>query len=130
MNKWKWKYFSYDEIKCKGKQCCHGEIYKGEKQGMPYPEWFVKSMDMIEELRRQWRNPIILNSAHRCETHNTRVGGSKNSQHLQIAFDCQIAKSEQAEFIELAEKIGFNGIGTYNTFIHLDARATRARWNG
>lgn len=33
-----------------------------------------------------------------------------------------------AQVAAASEKIGFDGIGSYNTFTHLDTRGSKARW--
>lgn len=70
-------------------------------------------------------------SAYRSPLHNRAVGGSKGSRHLAgAAFDVPrtaFAVSE-ADLIEAAGAAGFNGIGVYRSFIHLDFRHRPARW--
>ena len=104
---WPWKNFSPKEIACK--HC--GELYLDEA-----------AMDALQELREIWGKPIVINSGHRCAAHNTAVGGTANSQHLKIAFDCRCPKWGQAAFIAAAREAGFKGIGhwKYQNFVHLD----------
>lgn len=120
---WPWKNFNpQTEIACKGTSCgCNGELWDSERYGLEMPDYFQISMDAIQALRDAWNRPIILNSAHRCLKHNESIeNSSPHSQHLKIAFDCRCKKSDQDEFIALASKAGFTGIGRYNSFIHLD----------
>ena len=104
---WAWKNFKPVELSCK--HC--GEYYHDPA-----------SLDALQELREDWGKPIIINSGHRCAAHNKAVGGTANSQHLKIAFDCRCPKSEQAAFIAASRAAGFKGIGhwQYQTFVHLD----------
>ena len=45
------------------------------------------------------------------------------------AFDIAIGNHDKQEIIELAERVGFKGIGTkYKTFVHVDDRPNKARW--
>ena len=113
---WPWSHFSPAEVACK--HC--GELYLD-------PD----SMDTLEDLRKAWGAPIVLNSAHRCVFHNHAVGGIKNSQHFKIAFDCRCPKSDQAAFIKAARQAGFTGIGAYpgKGFVHVD-RGPRREWVG
>ncbi|MCG8514575.1 MAG: D-Ala-D-Ala carboxypeptidase family metallohydrolase [Halanaerobiales bacterium] len=75
--------------------------------------------------------PYTPNSAYRTPEHNKRVGGSPKSQHLAgKAIDIPLLKGYTIdEMANIAEEIGFDGIGKYETFIHLDVRGKRARWD-
>lgn len=127
---WEYKYFNPREISCKGKTCgCMGELWNSERYGEKMPSYLKVALYKINKLRELWGKPIILNSAHRCRKHNMEVGGAINSMHLRIAFDCRMPKEEQQEFIELAQKIGFTGIGVYENFVHLDLGKKR-KWKG
>ena len=141
---WKWNNFEPAEIACYGnsaenikrytKDCgCGGELFLpayADTNNKNMPVYFIQSMDALQRLREAWGKPIILNSAHRCEQHNKRVGGAKKSCHLAIAFDCVINTNEQETFVKLAKKCGFNGIGIYprRGFVHLDIRSSSAEW--
>lgn len=113
---WPWPDFTPAEIACK--HC--GELYLD-------PE----SMDALQELRDAWGKPIIINSAHRCAAHNKAAGGSPNSRHLKIAFDCRCSALEQADFCRHAQAAGFKGFGRYPSrgFVHLDLGPRRS-WRG
>lgn len=91
----------------------------------------------LEKLAIEWMNlhgkPIHVNSGYRCAKHNAAIPGSaKNSRHmLGQAVDCAIKKAYQDEFIRLARSCGFNGIGIYETFVHIDVRAIPCEpWHG
>lgn len=89
------------------------------------------ALDALQALRTEWARPITINSGYRSPDYNRLVGGAARSKHLDgIAFDCAIAGALQPAFKSMAEKHGFNGIGTYDTFIHIDTRPNRARWGG
>jgi hypothetical protein len=78
--------------------------------------------------------PIYVNSGWRSVQYNAKVGGSKSSQHLNglavdIVWDGFVAKSDKTnQFVALAKKEGFRGIGLYNTFVHLDIGPER-QWD-
>lgn len=76
--------------------------------------------------------PIYVNSGWRSVQYNTKIGGAKASQHLNgfavdIVWDGFVAKSDKTnQFVALAKKEGFRGIGLYNSFIHLDIGPERS----
>ena len=50
----------------------------------------------LEELRRRWDKPIIINSGYRSEAVNKAVGGATNSNHLTgCAVDIHVSGIEQ-----------------------------------
>ena len=88
----------------------------------------------LQKLRDLIGRPITITSACRCESHNAKVGGVKNSYHTQgIAVDIQVKGMTPKEVAKCAETIKEfyeGGIGIYKTFVHLDVRNKKARWNG
>jgi len=85
----------------------------------------------LQKLRDMVGKPITIVSGYRCAAHNASVGGVPRSQHkLGNAADISISGMSPAEVAKLAEKVGFNGIGRYSTFTHVDVRGYRSRWNG
>lgn len=91
---------------------------------------------ILEKVREHFGKPVIINSGVRCKTHNARVGGVSNSQHLDtygtaadIATISGTTPSAMAAYVEtLMPNTG--GIGIYSWGIHVDVRKTKARWNG
>lgn len=111
---WSWPNCTPAEVSCK--HC--GEFF-----------YDPASLDALQLLRETWGKPIHINSAHRCVFHNHAVGGTSNSQHLKIAFDCSCPRDEQDAFIAAATDAGFTGIGRYSSFVHLDCGPRRG-WKG
>ena len=70
---------------------------------------------------------LELTNVCRCEEHNAEVGGVTGSQHTKgTAADVAVPYSLTVdELAEMAERIGFDGIGKYyaDDFIHVDARS-------
>lgn len=103
------------------------------KDGCGYDEPDKKLVDALEVLRsKAGDKPLIINSACRCQTHNKAVKGSPNSQHLKgKAADVRPPTGmTTAKFAEIAEQTGlFGGVGIYNTFVHVDVRKGKARWD-
>lgn len=93
------------------------------------PEISPELLDKLERLRTYLGAPIIITSGYRCERHNSHVGGASRSQHLLgTAADIKVGDIPPDEVAKAAELIGFNGIGVYSTWTHVDVRQGRARW--
>ena len=86
----------------------------------------------LEELRKSVGNrPITINSGYRCPVHNRKVNGAVNSQHLygkaaDISLKDITMKILAAKVNEVFAK---GGVGYYSSFVHVDVRGYRARWN-
>jgi hypothetical protein len=119
MKEWRWPSFSPREIACKGT----GELVVDDQ-----------ALDLLQALRERLGKPLILTSAYRSPAHNKRVGGAKNSRHMQgDAFDVRMDNHDPHEFEALARMIGFTGFGYYpkSGFMHIDtgtARSWGAPW--
>lgn len=89
------------------------------------PELWTKLENFAKSLGR----PITLNSAYRTPEYNARVGGARNSMHVQRkAADVQWGTSSvqgRVDMIQRAVDAGLTGIGCYNGFIHVDIGAKR-----
>ena len=76
--------------------------------------------------------PVAITSANRCTAHNARVGGGKRSQHLYSkAADIKVTgvKPSEVHTYLTTRYPDKYGIGLYNSFIHIDVRASKARWS-
>ena len=88
---------------------------------------------VLQKIRDHFGKPVIINSAYRNDTFNKKVGGADYSQHKYgMAADICIKGVSPATIAEFVETIMPNtgGIGIYNSFVHVDVRTARARWNG
>lgn len=91
-------------------------------------EFLVKK---LQALRDMIGAPIEVVSGYRTPEYNKQVGGVDDSQHLYgKAADIKVSGYDIKTIAALAEKIGFDGIGTYRTFVHVDVRGYTARWEG
>ena len=87
----------------------------------------------IQALRDMIKVPLPINSGFRCELHNAKLkGASSNSQHL-LGKAVDISTEEMTlwkkhELMKLANGLGFNGIGVYPSFFHLDIRDEPKLW--
>ncbi len=87
-------------------------------------------MALLQNLREVWGVPLRVTSGLRCEYWNTKNEGAPHSKHLlgraaDFWFD---HPSDTLAFVELAEKMGFGGIGAGEHLVHLDNREAWARW--
>lgn len=88
---------------------------------------------LLEKIRTYFNKATTINSGFRTASHNKKVGGGAQSQHIYgTAADIVVKGVEPIKVAEYAEKLlsGKGGIGRYATFTHVDVRETRARWNG
>lgn len=100
----------------------------------PYGETVVKPelVALLNRIRRAWGRPIIVNSAYRSPEHNKSVGGVDNSYHVKgLAADIRPERQEDLpELQELCLELNLaGGVGVYNSFVHVDARGIKARWD-
>jgi hypothetical protein len=110
---WRWTSFSPREIACKGT----GKVLVNEQ-----------ALDKLQALRDRLRKPLILTSAYRSPEHNRKVGGAKNSRHMQgDAFDVRMDNHDPHEFEAAARAVGFTGFGYYpkSGFMHIDTGPAR-----
>lgn len=117
------KYFKRSEFACKCGKHCNG--YPVEPDGQ-----LVKLLDKI---RAHFGVAVTINSGVRCKAHNATVGGASASQHMKgTAADISVKGVDPAKVAAYAETLlpGTGGIGIYKTFVHVDVRKTKSRWNG
>ena len=90
-------------------------------------------VNVLQKIRSHFGKSVTINSAYRTPTHNKKVGGTLYSQHLYgRAADIKIKGVAPKKVAQYAETLLKNkgGIGIYSTFVHIDVRATKSRWNG
>jgi uncharacterized protein YcbK (DUF882 family) len=89
-------------------------------------------VNVLQKIRNHFGKSVTITSAYRTPTKNKAVGGTAYSQHLYgKAADIKVNGAAPKTVSAYAEKIlKGGGIGTYNTFTHIDVRTTKARWNG
>lgn len=63
--------------------------------------------NILDPLREEYKNPIIINSGYRCSQLNKLVGGAKTSQHMiGLAADITVGnKNQNKKLFELAIKM-------------------------
>jgi len=94
-----------------------------------------KLANQLQVLRDALGVSITVNSGYRSPSHNSKIGGSKNSQHLlgkasDITADGYTPAQVHAKIEELIKSGDMlqGGLGSYSTFTHYDIRKTKARW--
>jgi len=104
------------------------------KDGTIYPDEFIVDnrvyalSNVFEAIRDMYGKPIEILSAYRTPSHNRKIGGARNSQHvLGRALDLKPPKGVTLERFyddirDNAAKLGLGGIGKYKTFVHVDIR--------
>lgn len=108
--------------------------------GTSFPEDVKQNLQLLannlQVLRNHLGKPIIINSAYRSPSHNEKIGGAKNSQHiLGKAADIRVEGVStrtlygQIQMLIDAGKMAQGGLGLYDTFVHYDIRGHFARWD-
>ena len=114
------EHFLYSELTC---SCC---------DGIKLSPLFIQHMKRLESLRVKAGFRITINSGYRCEKHNRRVKGVKQSMHRLFATDIRPTDGDPAKLLKLQEyaiDLGFSGIGDYWTFLHIDMRERSCSWD-
>ena len=76
------------------------------------------------------QKPIKINSGYRSIQYNAKIGGTSNSFHIKgMAADIVIEGMYPREVQEYL-KHWSGGLGSYDTFTHVDIREEKARWFG
>jgi len=91
----------------------------------------VTLINILEELRRHFNTPITVTSGVRCKIHNSNIGGSPFSKHLEGKAADVLLKGITPENVYdyLIDRYPNSyGLGKYGTFTHIDSRSSKARW--
>lgn len=91
----------------------------------------VELISVLEDLRVHFDSPILITSGCRCASHNRRVGGAPDSEHLRgTAADIKVdGVASHTVYDYLSTKYpGRYGLGRYPTWTHVDVRLRAARW--
>lgn len=101
------------------------------KCGCGFDKIDPKLIEVLEDVREFYGQPIKINSGCRCDVHNARVGGVRNGPHTKgIAADIVVKGVDEVEVADyLEEKYPDKfGIGRYVGRTHIDVREKKARW--
>lgn len=110
------------------------EFESKDGQPSPYGDTVVhrELIVRLNAIRSRFKKPIIVNSGYRSPEHNKAVGGVKNSTHVQgIAADIRPEDlKDLPELQKIADELNpHGGVGFYNTFVHVDVRGEKSRWD-
>jgi len=89
-------------------------------------------VEVLQEVRDHFGKPMTITSGIRCETHNAKIGGAQSSKHITgMASDFKVKDTEpEVVYRWLDERYPDTyGLGLYNSWVHLDVRKGRARWD-
>ena len=90
-------------------------------------------VNLLQKIRDHFGKAVIINSAYRTEAHNKSIGGATYSQHKYgLAADIHINGVTPKEIAAYVETLlpSSGGIGIYKSFVHVDTRRVKSRWNG
>lgn len=104
---------------------CHGHGKRGHVAHTTDVDLeLVGRLELLREI--VGGKPLKIISGHRCRWWNRQVGGATRSQHL-ITRAADIPYGYAT--VEQAARAGFKGIGRKGRYaVHVDTRATTARW--
>ena len=91
-----------------------------------------KLVGLLQNIRNHFGAAVTINSAYRTESYNKKIGGATKSQHVNgTAADIVVKGSKPLEVAQYVEHImpDHGGIGVYQSFTHVDVRASRSRWD-
>lgn len=112
------------------------EFESKDGKSSPFDDTVVKRelIVMLNAIRSRYGKPIVITSGYRSPEHNAAVGGVQNSFHtLGLAADIRPLSENCSDLPELQkicdEMNARGGVGFYDTFVHVDVRGERARWD-
>ena len=130
INKKVGKYFNVNEFLAYASATKAGYSNDWKPKFFRLHPWLVERLDQIRE---HFNKPIVITSGFRPHKYNKVIGGAVGSYHLSgMAADFYVSGVAASAVKEYIEKNWPNnsGLGYYNTWLHLDVRNYRSRWNG
>ena len=113
------KYFKVREFAC--------------KDGSDFILLSPELLDVLYRIRLHFNAPVMITSGFRTESHNKKVGGTRDSKHVKgIAADIVVKGVSPSKVAAYADLLmpDKGGIGEYRTFVHVDVRHEKSRWRG
>lgn len=96
----------------------------------------IDTVLLLDALRTHFKVPVVILNGFRSKDYNNKIGGAKNSLHKEFcALDFYVTGIETMVVAQKLKEWRIEGkfkggIGTYNSFIHLDTRGVNATWEG
>lgn len=90
-------------------------------------------VEILQQIRDHFKAPVSINSGYRTPAYNKKVGGATYSQHLYgMAADIVVKGVEPKKVYAYADSLlpCTGGVGLYKTFVHVDVRKAKSRWDG
>ena len=104
------EHFTAEERRCKcGK--CDGAVIEN-----------LELIRLLESVRHQVGNAIVINSWCRCPAHNEAEGGKPDSAHLSgkaVDISCDNGVYRW-KLVDILKSVGFQRIGIAKSFVHAD----------
>ncbi|MBQ3396797.1 MAG: hypothetical protein IJG34_10220 [Synergistaceae bacterium] len=95
---------------------------------------FNAGLDMCQKIRDELGVPVRVNSGCRCRSHNAKVGGVPNSQHIQgyaADLSCSLGASKMYETVKAMYARGelpeLRYCKKYSSWIHIDCGKVRSK---
>lgn len=90
----------------------------------------IKLLKLSEIVRVYVAVAVSVNSGNRCASYNRLVSGAEGSQHLKSkAGDLDVVNPLEVFEYLCSRFTNHFGFGVYDTFVHVDSRAWKARWD-
>ena len=90
-------------------------------------------VDILEAIRVHFGRPVTVTSGYRTVSYNAGLkNSSKKSQHCNgLAADIQVEGHTPLEVYNYTCSLlgDHGGVGIYNTFVHVDVRASKSRFD-
>lgn len=89
-------------------------------------------VNLLQTIRNHFGKPVTINSAYRNAAYNQKIGGASGSQHVKgTAADIVVSGIAPLIVAKYAQSLmpSTGGIGLYSTFIHVDVRTNKSRWD-
>ena len=120
------KNFSISEFKCKCNKCDIPEDVKMNLQTLA---------NNLQIIREHINRPISINSGYRCESHNKKIKGAKNSFHVKgMASDITVSGLTPKQVFDIIEGLmdkGLiikGGLKAYSSWVHYDLRGRKVKY--